>query len=278
MIHRDIKAANILLSSTNGNTAKLADFGIAWSDDKEGGMFEGSTYWMAPEVIELNGAVSSSDIWSIGCTIVELLTGKPPYYELEPVSALFKIVSEDFYPYPETVSAECYGILTSCFQRDPNLRISAARLLQHPWITGEKASRQDNQVTAQNIARVKLSKYRDEDQNFYDYSDDFDLEFDDLNLALKTPSDAENVALDAVESYSLGIRSWNEVIIEMMQKESVSSPSLLHQIFYDSLNRYDFVRAYKFYRLQPSSDMLSALFKSLNQASDSVRFFNLLYR
>ena len=38
---------------------------------------------MAPEVIELKGASPGSDIWSLGCTVIELLTGKPPYAEIQ---------------------------------------------------------------------------------------------------------------------------------------------------------------------------------------------------
>ncbi len=59
---------------------------------------------MAPEVIELSGATTASDIWSLGCTVIELLDGKPPYHKLQPMPALFRIVNDDHPPLPEGAS------------------------------------------------------------------------------------------------------------------------------------------------------------------------------
>lgn len=64
---------------------KLADFGVATklNESDKGNSVAGTPYWMAPEVIEPSGQVTSAcDIWSLGCTIIELMTGKPPYYDL----------------------------------------------------------------------------------------------------------------------------------------------------------------------------------------------------
>jgi serine/threonine protein kinase len=57
--------------------------------------FAGTPYWMAPEVIqEQTNVTYACDIWSLGCTVIELLTEKPPYYDLNPWAALLKIASE----------------------------------------------------------------------------------------------------------------------------------------------------------------------------------------
>ncbi|KAI9914900.1 hypothetical protein PsorP6_007571 [Peronosclerospora sorghi] len=64
----------------------------------------GSPYWMVPEVIEMSGWSSASDIWSVGCTIIELLTTKPPCFVLEPMAELFRIVQEDHPPLPQRIS------------------------------------------------------------------------------------------------------------------------------------------------------------------------------
>lgn len=64
----------------------------------------GSPYWMAPEVIEQNGASTASDIWSVGCVVVELLEGKPPYGDLVPLQALFRIVQDDSMRIPDNAS------------------------------------------------------------------------------------------------------------------------------------------------------------------------------
>ncbi|KAI9105950.1 kinase-like domain-containing protein [Phlyctochytrium arcticum] len=132
VIHRDIKAANIL--TTKKGEVKLADFGIASKIDSSIPTLAGSPYWMAPEIIELHGATVASDIWSLGCTIIELLQGNPPYYDFAPVSALFHIVHDDHPPLPDVVSPLLRDFLLECFQKDDNLRITARRLLKHPWI------------------------------------------------------------------------------------------------------------------------------------------------
>lgn len=109
VIHRDIKGANIL--TTKEGKVKLADFGVSTSTlagvDKEAQVV-GTPYWMAPEIIQLSGATPASDIWSLGCTVIELLEGKPPYYKLAPMPALFAIVNDDHPPLPEGVSPVSY--------------------------------------------------------------------------------------------------------------------------------------------------------------------------
>lgn len=139
VIHRDIKGANIL--TTKQGLVKLADFGVA---SRTTGLHEssvvGTPYWMAPEVIELSGATTASDIWSLGCTVIELLDGKPPYHKLQPMPALFRIVNDDHPPLPQGASPAVLDFLMQCFQKDPNLRVSARKLLKHPWIVNARRS------------------------------------------------------------------------------------------------------------------------------------------
>ena len=74
-MHCDLKAANIL-TTKNGNV-KLSDFGVSLNlraMEREMKDVAGTPNWMAPEVIELKGASPKSDIWSLACTVVELLT------------------------------------------------------------------------------------------------------------------------------------------------------------------------------------------------------------
>ncbi|KAI9678081.1 MAG: hypothetical protein M1817_006025 [Caeruleum heppii] len=146
VIHRDIKGANIL--TTKEGLVKLADFGVA---TRTTGLHEssvvGTPYWMAPEVIELSGATTASDIWSLGCTVIELLDGKPPYHKLQPMPALFRIVNDDHPPLPDGASPAVRDFLMQCFQKDPNLRVSARKLLRHPWIVN--ARRSDSVVPTQ---------------------------------------------------------------------------------------------------------------------------------
>ena len=147
VIHRDIKGANIL--TTKQGLVKLADFGVA---SRTTGLNEssvvGTPYWMAPEVIELTGATTASDIWSVGCTVIELLDGRPPYHQLQAMPALFRIVNDDHPPLPQGASPVVIDFLMQCFQKDPNLRVSARKLLKHPWIA---SARRAEKVVAKNV-------------------------------------------------------------------------------------------------------------------------------
>ncbi|GAM19761.1 hypothetical protein SAMD00019534_029360 [Acytostelium subglobosum LB1] len=137
VIHRDIKAANLLIA-TDGSI-KLADFGVATkvsdlSADNPDDSFAGTPYWMAPEMIQMQGVSTACDVWSLGCTIIELLSGQPPYFGLAPAAALYKIVQEDHPPIPQGISPALKDFLLQCFKKDENMRSSAKQLLNHPWI------------------------------------------------------------------------------------------------------------------------------------------------
>mmetsp|Transcript_18777 Transcript_18777/g.31303 ORF Transcript_18777/g.31303 Transcript_18777/m.31303 type:complete len:1208 (+) Transcript_18777:214-3837(+) len=139
VLHRDIKGANIL--TTKDGQVKLADFGVAMNlsdgardDCEQENDVVGTPYWMAPEVIEMSTPTAACDIWSVGCTIIELLTGKPPYFDLAPMAALFRIVQDDYPPLPEGISQALRDFLMLCFQKEPVMRKTAEKLLEHPWL------------------------------------------------------------------------------------------------------------------------------------------------
>ena len=93
VIRRDIKAANIFVD--HDGEVRLADFGVAIQTQSStmgsGAVRDvvGTPYWMAPEVIKMSGATDRSDVWSVGCTVIELFTGAPRCSELGQVPALF---------------------------------------------------------------------------------------------------------------------------------------------------------------------------------------------
>ncbi|KAK3002975.1 hypothetical protein RJ639_018730 [Escallonia herrerae] len=142
IMHRDIKGANILVD--NKGCIKLADFGASKKVVELATMtgaksMKGTPYWMAPEVILQTGHSFSADLWSVGCTIIEMATGKPPWsQQYQEVAALFHIgTTKSHPPIPEHLSAEAKDFLLKCLQKEPNLRLSAPELLQHPFVTGE---------------------------------------------------------------------------------------------------------------------------------------------
>ncbi|GMJ09851.1 mitogen-activated protein kinase kinase kinase 7, MAP3K EPSILON PROTEIN KINASE [Hibiscus trionum] len=135
VIHRDIKGANIL--TTKEGLVKLADFGVATKlteADVNTHSVVGTPYWMAPEVIEMSGVCAASDIWSVGCTVIELLTCVPPYFDLQPMPALFRIVQDEHPPLPDSLSPDMTDFLRQCFKKDARQRPDAKTLLSHPWI------------------------------------------------------------------------------------------------------------------------------------------------
>uniref|UniRef100_M4BTD0 Protein kinase domain-containing protein n=1 Tax=Hyaloperonospora arabidopsidis (strain Emoy2) TaxID=559515 RepID=M4BTD0_HYAAE len=156
VLHRDVKGANIL--TTKDGLVKLADFGVAikLSETQKTNSVVGSPYWMAPEVIEMAGWSSASDIWSVGCTIIELLTTKPPYFDLAPMAALFRIVQEDHPPLPQRMSPALHDFIMKCFMKEPRLRASADELLAHPWIAQIPANKveQSTQLVAENVTSL----------------------------------------------------------------------------------------------------------------------------
>ncbi|KAI7868843.1 kinase-like domain-containing protein [Spinellus fusiger] len=135
VVHCDLKAANILTTKTGD--VKLTDFGVSLNlkiKAADAGAVSGTPNWMAPEVIELKGASTKADIWSLGCTVVELATGKPPYANLISMSAMFRIVEDDYPPIPSHISQEMHSFLLCCFQKNPDHRPTATQLKEHIWI------------------------------------------------------------------------------------------------------------------------------------------------
>ncbi|WJX32599.1 mitogen-activated protein kinase kinase kinase [Trifolium repens] len=135
VVHRDIKCANILIDA-NGSV-KLADFGLAkvtnLIDVKS---CERTAFWMAPEVVKRKGKGYGlpADVWSLGCTVLEMLTGEIPYSNLEYISALFRIGKGELPPIPDTLSRDAKDFILQCLQVNPDDRPTAAQLLNHPFL------------------------------------------------------------------------------------------------------------------------------------------------
>ncbi|CAH2048192.1 unnamed protein product [Thlaspi arvense] len=135
-VHRDIKGANILVDPHG--RVKVADFGMAKHITAQSGplSFKGSPYWMAPEVIQnSNGSNLAVDIWSLGCTVLEMATTKPPWSQYEGVPAMFKIGnSKDLPDIPNHLSEEGKDFVRKCLQRNPANRPTASQLLDHAFV------------------------------------------------------------------------------------------------------------------------------------------------
>uniref|UniRef100_A0A4W3IBK1 Mitogen-activated protein kinase kinase kinase 3 n=1 Tax=Callorhinchus milii TaxID=7868 RepID=A0A4W3IBK1_CALMI len=140
IVHRDIKGANILRDSV-GNV-KLGDFGaskrlqtICMSGTGIRSV-TGTPYWMSPEVISGEGYGRKADVWSLGCTVVEMLTEKPPWAEFEAMAAIFKIATQPTNPQlPSHISDHCRDFLKQIFV-EAKQRPPAEELLRHQFFCG----------------------------------------------------------------------------------------------------------------------------------------------
>ncbi|KAJ0910957.1 putative protein kinase STE-STE-Pl family [Helianthus annuus] len=248
VIHRDIKGANIL--TTKEGLVKLADFGVATKlteADVNTHSVVGTPYWMAPEVIEMSGVCAASDIWSVGCTVIELLTCVPPYYDLQPMPALFRIVQDENPPIPDSLSPGITSFLRQCFKKDARLRPDAKTLLSHPWIqnsrrvvlpsslrhsgtlrniddddgsVGAKSSNADALSTVENLSSEKVKENKTESV----LAEENDLI--NQNTEEKTDASEDDVSVLADEVVTLAI---HEKIESSSAKDEDSNQAEVHE-------------------------------------------------
>ena len=97
---------------------------------------QGTPNWMAPEIIKSEGATRYSDVWSIGCTIIEMFSGKPPYNDKNsPISVLNCIIKNNELPkIPEGMSDQLKDFLEKCLIIEPKKRYNIYQLKKHPFI------------------------------------------------------------------------------------------------------------------------------------------------
>jgi serine/threonine protein kinase len=138
IIHRDIKGANVLIDSDG--IAKISDFGISKKNEYQAAYqrvtrmsMQGSINWMAAEVARGKGYSAKVDIWSLGCLVLEMLTGHPPWHKVQG-NIIYLLGTGNAPPIPEHLSETSQDFLRQCFTIDPEKRPTATELLSHPWM------------------------------------------------------------------------------------------------------------------------------------------------
>ncbi|RLN29671.1 mitogen-activated protein kinase kinase kinase NPK1-like [Panicum miliaceum] len=135
VVHGDVKARNVVIGADG--RAKLADFGCARRVGSKGPV-GGTPAFMAPEVVRGEEQGPAADVWALGCTVIEMATGRAPWTDLDlddVVAAVRLIGYTDAVPEaPEWLSAEAKDFLGKCLRRDACERWTAAQLLEHPFL------------------------------------------------------------------------------------------------------------------------------------------------
>jgi serine/threonine protein kinase len=168
VIHRDIKCANVLV--TPDGVVKLSDLGSSKRLEdpslKVTRSLKGSPYWMAPEVVMRQGHNYSADIWSLGCLLIEMVTGKPPWsnYSRDAKEVLNLIGTPGGLPTLPDCSVKMRLFILACLQREPELRPSAMELLRHPLLQFEEETEVsfDTQKPRSEVLKSSLNATDDE--------------------------------------------------------------------------------------------------------------------
>ncbi|XP_039268441.2 mitogen-activated protein kinase kinase kinase 4-like [Styela clava] len=143
IVHRDIKGSNIFL--TTAGVVKLGDFGSALKlkdtlKTMPGEMIThiGTTMaYTAPEVINSSEKVGygrASDIWSLGCVVIEMASGKQPWHDMERFQVMFRVGSGESPAIPDMLTVEGKDFVKKCTVPDPTKRLSAEQLLGHQFV------------------------------------------------------------------------------------------------------------------------------------------------
>uniref|UniRef100_A0A4W4DXZ1 non-specific serine/threonine protein kinase n=1 Tax=Electrophorus electricus TaxID=8005 RepID=A0A4W4DXZ1_ELEEL len=165
IIHRDLKAGNILFSSDGD--IKLADFGVSAKNTKtlqRRDSFIGTPYWMAPEVVMCETSKDrpydyKADIWSLGITLIELAQIEPPNHEMNPMRVLLKIAKSEppTLLQPSRWSPEFSDFLKKALDKNVDQRWSTTQLMQHPFV----ASVTNNKPLLELIAEAKAEVFEE---------------------------------------------------------------------------------------------------------------------
>ncbi|XP_042190178.1 mitogen-activated protein kinase kinase kinase 15 isoform X2 [Callorhinchus milii] len=249
IVHQNIKGDNILVNTYSG-VVKISDFGMS---KRLAGVnpctetFAGTLQYMAPEIIDKGprGYGTPADIWSLGCTIIEMATGKPPCCESgEPEAAVFKVGMFKIHPdIPKSMSAEAKAFILQCFEPDPRNRATAVDLLKDPFLRQKIKGK-----------KHKIQAFKPSECN--------------QSVSLPTPIHNDNVGSSGSEHGSVSPDSDSKHDVFFERKQCISNQTSFNED-QNSAVAYDEVDTGLFL-LKKDSERRSILYKILNMDLNQV--------
>lgn len=136
----------------------------------------GTPLWMAPEVLRNEGLDFAADIWSLGCMVIEMATGRAPWGNKisNAAATLLKIACSNEKPhFPTQFSKKGFDFLAKCLERKPEKRLSAEELLNHPFISGNAKKNSTEECASSPSSILDFKDEYDSDESDSPDEDEF---------------------------------------------------------------------------------------------------------
>ena len=237
-VHCDLKPKNILLVPKKNDVGakfkvKIGDFGLAKranqnKNRKLDPYMRGTPMYLSPEVVTDCNQEPPSDIWALGCIVLEMVTGKPPWFEKEDMDAeaLLRMIGEGYESpkIPDEISREGREFLKGCFSRKSMFRFTAEMLLNHSFLEGlvddgvdddednnDEVEEGDEILVSDEVdSQLMLFVSDDEECSCSFYSDDYSYESDEEFLFSSRSEEGEEIDSRGFSGFSEGILGGQE--------------------------------------------------------------------
>uniref|UniRef100_A0A8C3A4S1 non-specific serine/threonine protein kinase n=1 Tax=Cyclopterus lumpus TaxID=8103 RepID=A0A8C3A4S1_CYCLU len=216
IIHRDLKAGNILLM-LDGDI-KLADFGVSAKNSKtlqRRDSFIGTPYWMAPEVVMCETMKDApydykADVWSLGITLIELAQIEPPHHELNPMRVLLKIAKSEppTLEQPHKWSQEFKDFLKKALDKNPETRPTVGQLAEHPFVKSVTSNRPLRELVAEAKAEVMEEIEDNREEGEEDDNMELTVASEEHVDIIIDSTDPELPTTQVAEEESKGVANW----------------------------------------------------------------------